>query len=137
MFSNDILIMYRLNRSFCSAATQIPNTAIRRARPVGRGIPADAWPVVFPEMRANSGDLSARSYTGDSSPGHRAATGDRSDAARPSGSAAPTAPRGGGSAPGGRRAGRDFRDSEAGDEGYTAGKGQQDQIVPVNHGRFL
>lgn len=36
----------------------------------------------------------------------------------------------------GRRAGRGFQDWKAGDECYTAGKGQQDLIVPVNHGRL-
>jgi hypothetical protein len=72
-----------------------------RARPVGTAIPAGARRAVIPEKRAGSGDPTARNYTGDSSPGHRAATGDGADAARPRCSAAPTALRRDGSAPGG------------------------------------
>jgi hypothetical protein len=37
----------------------------------------------------------------------------------------------------GRRAGRGFQDWKAGDECYTAGKGQQDQMAIVNDGKIL
>ena len=70
-----------------------PNKAQRLARPVGTGVRADAWPAIFPEKRASSVDPSVQSYTCDRSPGNSAATGDSEDAARPSCSAAPTAPR--------------------------------------------
>jgi hypothetical protein len=39
-----------------------PNTAIQRARPVGTEVPADAWPAIFPEKPANSGDPSLHGH---------------------------------------------------------------------------
>ena len=76
---------------------------------------------------ANLRRSAGESYTCDSSPGEDAAAGENVNAARLGCSAAPTAPWGN-SDRGGRL--------KAGDECYMAGKGQQDQMVPVNYSRL-
>ena len=91
---------------------------------------------IAPEKRSNSADPLVRRYTCDSSPGKGAATGENADAARVGCFTASTAPRSNGRVPGDGEQGGGFQSWKAGDECYTAGKGQQDQIVPVNHGRL-
>ena len=86
-----------------------PNKAIRHARLVGTGVPAGAWPAVFPEKPAGLLDLSAPNYTCDRSPDSSVITCDRVDAAQVSDSAVPTASRSDGSARGGWQAWQDFQ----------------------------
>ena len=89
---------------------------------------------IIPEKRPNSADPLARRYTCDSSPGEGVAAGEMQPL--PGDDVLLRQPRLRRASCWGRRAGRDFQGWKAGDECFTAGKIQQDQMVPVNYGRL-